>query len=143
MLERAIAKPKALHGEGVASEGVSEGVLEMSAEFGCWLFHYEGGSLIYHLDGRKFFGHAEREKWGPKFNTTATRYRLAEFAATSYREPTDNQALEINDAESTTGGASSNNDGDVSGGDRIKTVWRSGKEESAKGIFEQKSEGPS
>jgi hypothetical protein len=60
-------------------EEASRGVLDVVDLFGGWLWSDGGPSPIYHLDGRKFLSHAERDVRGIR-DTKDVRYRLAAAA---------------------------------------------------------------
>ena len=64
---------------GELRSDVRRGVLDVVDLFGGWLWSDGGPSPIYHLDGRKFLSHAERDVRGIR-DTKDVRYRLAAAA---------------------------------------------------------------
>lgn len=78
MLGLALGRPElvpAVLEDGEPGGEASAGVLAVCADFGGWLYDDGGGSMLTHLDGRKFLSAAEREARGVPARDF--RYRLA------------------------------------------------------------------
>jgi hypothetical protein len=88
MLQKALQAPQlvaqgeGLEGEGASCDRVSQGVLDVVAEFGGWMWTEEGlPPPIFHLDGRIFLSAEERKSRG--IPEKDLRYRIAAAAATA------------------------------------------------------------